>query len=244
MDENISEESIDFALAFREGCREFMGICLRVKPGVLIPRKETELLARTAIGVLKEMAAGKSNPTGGRVRSLRVIDMCCGAGNLACSIATYVPEAKVWGADLAREAVNLTVENSKCLGVADSVEVYQSNLFSSLPYELLGGLVDVIVCNPPYISSGKLERELAPLCRNEPRDAFDGGPYGFKIHEQVSKEAPRWLKPKGVLLFEFGLGQERQLKFILERTKLYQEIRFISDSRGQPRVVMARTATK
>lgn len=241
MDGGISEENFDLESALGEGFKEFMGIRFRVKSGVLIPRKETELLARTAIGVLNGMAAEKKNHLGREAGPLRVVDVCCGAGNIACSIATYVSEVKVWASDLAEESANLATENVKCLDLVDWVEVFQGNLFSSLPYESIGGLVDVIVCNPPYISSGKLELELAPLCELEPREAFDGGPYGLKFHVEVSKEAPRWLKPEGALIFEFGAGQERQLKLVLERTKLYKEIHFVNNSMGQPRVVIACT---
>ncbi|MDR3566735.1 MAG: peptide chain release factor N(5)-glutamine methyltransferase [Syntrophobacteraceae bacterium] len=239
MNDIISEENLDIESALREGCKEFMGIWFRVKSGVLIPRKETELLARTAIGVLKHIAAERENHRGVKAGPLRVIDMCCGAGNIACSIAAYVSGVTVWACDLAEEAVNLATENVTCLGMSDSVRVFRGDLFSALPHESIGGLVDAIVCNPPYISSGKLTRELAALCRSEPREAFDGGPYGLKIHEQVSKEAPRWLGPEGVLLFEFGLGQERQVKYILERTKLYGNIQFVSNSLAKPRVVTA-----
>ena len=97
-----------------------------------------------------------------------------------------------------------------------------------------------MVCNPPYISQAKLAGERAALLENEPREAFDGGPYGLSIHQRMVKEALPFLKPGGSLLFEIGLGQERQVKMLFERTRAYEDIRTVANAAGEVRVVAAR----
>ncbi len=72
----------------------------------------------------------------------------------------------------------------------------------------------MIVCNPPYISTGRLSKDRAVLLEREPVQAFDGGPYGLSIHQRVLSDAPRVLRLDGKLLFEFGLGQDRQLALL------------------------------
>jgi len=78
------------------------------------------------------------------------------------------------------------------------------------------------------------------LLENEPREAFDGGPYGLSIHQRVVKEALPFLRPGGWLLFEIGLGQDRQVKMLFERTRAYQDLRTVANAAGEIRVVGAR----
>ena len=200
----------------------FMGVDLLVERGVLLPRQETELLGQTALEHLHETA--------------RVIDMCCGSGNLACALATRLPRARIWASDLTDACVSLARRNVAHTGV-QNVEVRQGDLFSAL--EGLEGTIDLVVCNPPYISQAKLAGERAALLENEPREAFDGGPYGLTIQQRVVKEALPFLKPGGWLLFEIGAGQERQVELLIARTRAYQQIRKVADAAGEVRVVGA-----
>ena len=113
--------------------------------------------------------------------------------------------------------------NVEHLGLGDRVEVCQGDLFAGLADQGLEGTIDIVVCNPPYISSGRLAGDRAELLEHEPREAFDGGPYGLSIHQRVMADAPRFLKPGGWLLMEFGLGQHRQVKILLDRTQAVRE---------------------
>lgn len=201
----------------------FMDVELLVERGVLVPRDETELLGNTALELLPEEP--------------KVIDMCCGSGNLACAIASRRPDARIWATDLTDACVGLARRNAAHVGV-DNVTVVQGDLFSGLAG--LEGTIDLIVCNPPYISQAKLAGERALLLESEPREAFDGGPYGLSIHQRVVKEALPFLKPGGWLLFEIGLGQERQVKLLFERTRAYQDLRTVANAAGEIRVVGAR----
>ena len=202
----------------------FMDVELLVERGVLQPREETELLGTTALERLPE--------------SPRIIDMCCGSGNLACALASRSPNSRVWASDLTDACVSLARKNAAHTGVAERVSVVQGDLFSGL--NDLEGTIDLIVCNPPYISHAKLAGERAVLLEHEPREAFDGGPYGLSIHQRVVREALPFLKPGGWLLFEIGLGQERQVRLLFERTRAYQDLRMVANAANEVRVVGAR----
>lgn len=196
-----------------------MGVEIETGPGALIPRAETELLGRTALAKLD-----------GTV----VIDVCCGTGNLACAIAAARPDVKVWALDLTDGAVELARANVQRLGLGDRVTVLQGDLFAPLE----GVVADLVVCNPPYISTGRLA-ERTDLA-DEPREAFDGGPYGVSIHQRVAREVHAVLRPGGWLACEFGLGQEKQLERVIARAGGYDVLEFANNDEGAPRVVAAR----
>lgn len=227
-------------LAYLFGRTRFMGVELLSEEGALVPREETEILGRAARERLLAVVAERGSAT--------AIDMCCGSGNLACALATLVPEARFYASDLTDGCVRLTRRNVEHLGLGDRVTVVQGDLFAPLaelgppavPEGGLAGAVDVIVCNPPYISTGRLGKDRAHLLEHEPREAFDGGPYGLSIHQRVIREAPHYLRPGGWLLFEMGLGQEKQLGILFERSKRYEAIELDRDEAGAPRVVRAR----
>lgn len=206
-----------------------MGVELELAPGVLVPRQETELLGERAVSALRAM--------GGEPL---VVDMCCGSGNLALAIAATLPSARVWGADLTNDTVALARRNARRLGLGERVDIRQGDLFGALAGQGLEGRVDMVVCNPPYISTTRLEGESAHLLENEPREAFDGGPYGISIHQRLVREAPAFLRPGGWLMFEFGEGQHRQVAALVARIRAYEPVTFAEDGQGRPRVAIAR----
>lgn len=211
-------------LAHIVGTTQFLGVTLAVRPGVLAPRGETELIGRAAL----------------ERRPALAVDLCCGAGNLACALAVHLPEAEVHATDLTAEACALAADNARALGVDGRVTVHRGDVFGALP-DSLRGRVDVIVCNPPYISSGRLAGDRADLLRFEPREAFDAGPFGLAIHQRVLQGAPAWLRPGGCLLMEMGVGQKRQIEALAARVSGFAEVKFLSDAGGEPRAVAIRT---
>lgn len=208
----------------------FMGLALETTEDVLIPRAETELLARTAIDLLSEVTSP----------SPRVIDMCCGSGNLACALAHQRPDVRVWASDLTDACVALARRNVARLGLEGRVEVTQGDLFAPLAGAGLEHGADLVVCNPPYISTGRLAGESAHLLQGQPREAFDAGPYGLSIHTRVIKDAPAFMRPGGWLAMEIGLGQDKQIERLFARASLFDAPRQLQDSSGAPRVMVAR----
>jgi release factor glutamine methyltransferase len=212
----------------------WMGLDFETNEQVLVPRAETELLARTALDLLAPLAAAP----------VRAIDMCCGSGNLACALAHTRPDICVWASDLTDECVSLARRNVARHGLEARVDVRQGDLFSSLTDEELVGGVDLVVCNPPYISTGKLAGESAHLLDGQPREAFDAGPFGLAIHKRLVGEAAHYLKPGGWLVTEIGLGQQRQISLLFTRAKRYEEEQVWPDENGAPRVIGARLSSE
>lgn len=220
--------------ALEAGRVRFMNLELAVARGALVPRPETELLGRTALDVLEKVLAGGAE--------LRVIDMCCGIGNLTCAIAHHVPAARVWASDLCSVCVQTARANAAALGLTN-VTVHEGDLFQPLGGLGLEGRVDAIVCNPPYISEKRLAGESAHLLDVEPREAFAAGPYGLGVHVRVVREALAFLKPGGALLFEVGLGQDRQVSTLFERARAYSDVTVVHNDAGDGRVVLGYART-
>lgn len=227
-DENILE-------ALASGRQTFMGLELEVGPGALVPRHDTEALGKTMLAAVRDMISNSEAP-----KNPILIDLCCGVGNLGCALAVHLPEARVYLADLLVTSTALAQRNVERLGIQDRVTVLQGDLFQPLEGLGLEGRVTAIVCNPPYISSRKLEQERHEIVEHEPREAFDGGPYGLTIHQRVCREAHRWLQPGGWLMFECGAGQGRQVSMLFDRTRQFGPAQVIEPEPGAAGVAGAR----
>jgi release factor glutamine methyltransferase len=212
------------------GSVRFMGLGFRVTPGTLVPRPETELVTEAALRELDGGAAPAKN----------AIDMCCGVGNIGVVLAARRPGLRVWLSDLTEACVHAAEMNISSHGLSDRVTVKRGDLFEPLRGMGLEGSIDLITCNPPYISTSRLAGERANLLRCEPREAFDAGPYGVTIHQRVIKDAPQFLRPGGCLAFEFGVGQAGQMRMLFLRSGRYRDIQMIKDAAGQERAVLAR----
>ena len=176
-------------LQYLTGVQSFLGRDFHVDERVLIPRPETELLAERAIAALN----ARPSPA--------ALDMCCGSGCLAVSMALGVPDAEVHAADLSEGALAVTAQNAERLHA--QVTLHQGDLFGSIPE---GMRFDVIVSNPPYIPAADC-LELQEEVLREPMMALDGGADGYDFYRRIAEEAPRFLKEGGVLLMEVGFDQ-------------------------------------
>ncbi len=221
--------------SLERGWVRFMGLELHAAAGALVPRAETELLGETATRIIADRLA--------RSGKQLVIDMCCGAGNLACGIASRIEHARVFAADLTEGSVAVARKNVEKHGLGGRVSVHQGDLFDAFADVPEKGEIDVVVCNPPYISTSKLTTERQHLTEHEPREAFDGGPYGIAIHQRVTREALAWLKPDGVLLFEVGVGQDRQVSILFQRAKGFTAVTTVVNETGEVRVLFANKAS-
>ncbi len=213
------------------GRQRFMDIDFFVGPEALIPRKETEILGYAALETLRAIVLknGFSN----------VIDLCTGSGNLALALAFHEPKCRIYGADLSKDAVTLAKRNAVHLAVQDRVEFFVGDLFTPFANEQFFGQIDMVVCNPPYISSQKVSEMPCEVSEYEPRLAFDGGPLGLSILLRLIAEAPNYLKKGGWLGFEVGLGQGNFIQKRLESNDLYSNIEIFPDMNGNLRAILA-----
>lgn len=218
-------------LAHLTGRAHFMGLDMLSGPAALIPRVETEQLAQAGIELLLDEL---------RHPAARVIDVCTGSGNLAFAIAHHVPDAAVFAADISAEALALAEHNRRHLGL-ERVELRRGDLLEPFG-DGFDGTIDLVVCAPPYILSGKVEQMAPEIAEHEPRLAFDGGPLGVTILLRLLEESPRLLRPGGWLALEVGLGQGPALGRRLLRDPHYDAVRQLADARGDVRVILARRA--
>lgn len=212
------------------GRAHFMGLELEFAPDVFIIRPETELLGYSTVDLLST------------VPQPLMIDVGCGSGNLACGIASSLPDLTVFAVDILKSSVDLTTQNICKCNLSNRVTATLGNLFAPLERSEFFNKIDAIVCNPPYIASGRLKGDRAYLVSHEPLEAFDGGPFGFRMHQRLISESLRFLKPGGSLLFEFGAGQDKQILGLFNRAGGYNPITFKVDNTGTARVVIAKKA--
>jgi release factor glutamine methyltransferase len=218
-------------LAYITGREHFLGLDLLASPAALIPRKETEILGRAALRYLKERSLVQPE--------LLVLDVCTGSGNLALAYAHHARKARVFAADLSPDAVELARRNAQFTGLADRASFFAGDLFA--PFDSLGleGRVDLVSCNPPYITSAKVSKMPEEIALHEPRLAFDGGVLGISVVTRLMAEAPRFLKPGGALCFELGLGQGDLLELRLNRQPWVDWVEAHEDEHGAIRALVA-----
>jgi release factor glutamine methyltransferase len=220
-------------LAHLTGRKGFSGMELLVNAGRYIPRRETELLSATA----REWLTA-ATPAGTPVIAM---DLCTGLGTLALAIAHHLPNATVYGSDLLEESVANAKQNAIHLGLADRVTFVAGDLFH--PYAPFGleGRVDAVVSAPPYISSAKVKHLPAEIATFEPQEAFDAGPFGMSIFNELIATSPTFLRSGGVLALEVGLGQGPFLTTRIMRNPAFASVREVRDEAGNVRVLVATT---
>ena len=232
LDSLIEQRLAGIPLAHITGRQRFLDFEMLAGHEALVPRKETELLAELAIDLGKDLAAERAG--------VLAIDVCTGCGNVALAIARHVPAARVFGADLSEEAVSLAQRNADHLGLSEHVQFRAGDLLAPFDEPAFLGNVDLLTCNPPYISSAKVGQMAEEISAHEPRLAFDGGPFGVAILMRLLQDAPKFLKPGGWLAFEVGLGQGPAMQKRLTSAGVYRDIRTLADHNGAIRALAAR----
>jgi release factor glutamine methyltransferase len=231
LDALVAQRVSGVPLAHLTGFQRFMGLELIAGPQALIPRVETALLGNAALSRVRAAADARGQAL--------VIDVCTGSGNLAVALAHAEPRATVHAADLSEEAVLLARRNITHLGLGGRVQAHCGDFLMPFASDAFLGQVDVLVCNPPYISSGKVKAMPDEISGHEPQLAFDGGPFGIRMLQRLMKEAPAFLRPGGWLAFEVGLGQGPAVLQWLGKMSEFARVETQADAEGQIRVVQA-----
>jgi len=217
MERRAAREPLQYIL----GHWQFRRLELKADGRALVPRPETELTAELAIRAAQ--AAG---------REPRVLDIGTGSGCIALSVASEVPGSRVWATDISGDALGLARENAAELNIS-SVTFLQGDLYAAVPSEMRGSF-DVIVSNPPYVTSAEYE-ELQPEVReHEPAGALLAGDGGMQFQKRLIEKAPEWLRPGGTLVLEGSPAQ------ILALVGAYGA-EPVNDLQGLPRCLVLRT---
>ena len=218
-------------VAYLIGKKEFFNIELKVAPGVLIPRPETELLVELVIEHVQ--VSGK--------KTSRILDLGTGSGAIGLALSKNLPNSQVTCVDVSAEALKIAQENARLLNL-NSVKFIQSNwlddLAISLPAEEC--LFDVIVSNPPYIRHDDIHLSQGDL-RFEPLSALTDDHDGLMAYRSIFKEAVAFLNPSGLILVEHGFDQSKEVCELLQEQN-YINIKAHQDLAGIWRAASANRA--
>ncbi len=204
--------------------QEFYGLDFLVTPDVLIPRPETELIVEAAIEILRE----KNSP--------EFCEIGIGSGCISVSILHEDETARAIGLDVSEKALQIAGQNAERHEVADRLELKISDIFASLINEKF----DLIVSNPPYISSEEVENLQREVRDFEPRFALTDGKNGLTIIEKIVRDAPNFLKSNSFLLMEIGFNQAGIVREMFS-PQIWQKVGILPDLQRIPRMVKAQT---
>lgn len=201
---------------------EFMGMNFIVKPGVLIPRPDTEVLVEEVIKHIKEKAYTK------------VCDVCSGSGAIGIAIAEFVKDAKVIMYDISEDALAVAKLNIERFNLSKSVHVEFSDLLKVAISQ--SEKFQVVVSNPPYIREAVIPTLMEDVKNYEPYIALSGGSDGLDFYRRITKESLLVLEEDGLLAFEIGYDQREEVKAILLKAG-FENIECIKDLSGNDRVI-------
>jgi release factor glutamine methyltransferase len=209
--ELVDRRSAGEPVAYLTGVREFFGLEFQVRPGVLIPRPETELLVER----VRESFAPD--------RRLRFVDLGTGSGVIAITLGVLFPRAVGMAVDICDQALRVAVQNIRAHRVAERIYPVRGDL-GAVP---ASGGFDLVVSNPPYLSSAEL-LEISHEVRNfEPERALVGGPRGVELLEVLAHTGRRLLRPGGRMLVEIGCLQGKEALAIFsgwDRAQVHRDL--------------------
>lgn len=216
-------------LQYIVGEQEFMGLSFNVNEAVLIPRQDTETLVETALSFAK-------NKKG----SISILDMCCGSGAIAISMAYFLPKSKLTACDISEAALNVARSNAKKNGVEKKINFIESDLYMPVQKKKpMKDKFDMILCNPPYIPSYVIPTLQREIKDHEPVAALDGGKDGLDFYRKMVTDSAVHLKKGGYILFEIGHDQADDVTALLEEEGCYKDIFTHKDMARSDRVITA-----
>jgi release factor glutamine methyltransferase len=205
-------------LQYLTGVSYFRHLELKVGPGVLVPRPESELLVEAVLTFIEKLDGAVS-----------VVDLGAGSGALALAIATEAPQTHVIAVEKSAAAVEWLKENVSFID--EKVRILESDVATAL----VGVKCDVVIANPPYIpDSQELPRDVK---EHEPQEALFGGEDGMKTPRLFIEAASRLLKSGGFLAIEHHEEQGLEIAAVLSGD--FTDILLHKDLTGRPRFTTA-----
>jgi len=186
----LSREPLQYIV----GSTELWSLDFDVTPDVLIPRPETERLIELALSLVRSERD--------RTRSRTICDVGTGSGCIAIALAHELPAAQVTALDVSASALRIAAANAMRNDVADRIRFVASDLFAAVDDQRF----DIVVSNPPYVSTSELD-SAQPELAYEPRAALDGGADGLDIIRRLLQAVPQYLASGGWALVEIGCDQ-------------------------------------
>ena len=215
----LTHEPLQYIL----GETEFMSLKFRVTPDVLIPRPDTETLVEWALENLKERGP------------IRILDIGTGSGNIAVSLAHYLPEAQVVAVDSSEQAVRLALENARRYIPNGRIQIERADVLREDLSTRFGEPFDVIVSNPPYVTEEEFEQLPPEVARHEPEAALrENQPYAY--YRRIAEMAWNLTREAGEIYVEVGAGHSADVRQIFSSAG-YRHTEVRKDLAGIERVV-------
>lgn len=212
------------------GEAEFFSLKFTLNRHCLIPRPETEIVVETAI----ECCRHYDDPH----RTIHILDIGSGCGNIAIALAKHVDRAFITAIDIDPEALAQAQANAQMHRVQSRIAFQRQDVFSVKP-ELLPEKMDMVISNPPYVSSDEYEKLPIEIKNFEPRQALDGGIDGLQFYSKIAELSPGLLADGGWLVLEIGADQKEAVHTILSEVNAFRQIKVIHDLNRLPRVMVA-----
>jgi release factor glutamine methyltransferase len=211
-------------IAYLVGKKGFHNIELLVRPGVLIPRPETELLVEIGIREITRL--------GGKAK---LLDLGTGSGAIALAVASAAPRSLVTATDQSLEALAIAKTNAQYLHLEAQVQFFQGSWYEAIGKDTL---FDLILSNPPYIESSDPHLNQGDL-RFEPLEALTDQSNGLSCLEVIISGSTSCLNPDGLVAVEHGFDQSDAV-IKLMRTAGLRDIQTHLDLAGYHRVASGR----
>jgi|LSQX01.3.fsa_nt_gb release factor-specific protein-(glutamine-N5) methyltransferase len=225
--ELINKRRNHMPVSYITGHKEFMGLDFIVNEHTLIPRPDTETLVEEVSHLIEAFV--------NKQETIRILDLCSGSGAIGLSLAHRFPQMELVLADISPRAMAVARMNAQNLGLNQQTDFKVGDLFDAIKGS---DDFDVIVSNPPYITSNDMRSLPRDVREYEPRQALDGGGSGLEFYERISDKARQYLVNGGSLYFEIGADQGQEVSELLRQFN-WQDIEVINDLAGKSRVVRA-----
>jgi len=208
------------------GRREFWSLDFLLSPDTLVPRPDTETLVEAALAACPERDA-----------PLRILDLGTGTGAILAALLAERPRAFGLGVDRSEGAARTARDNLVRNGLGGRAQVMVGDWGAAL-----AGRFDLVVSNPPYITSAEMTELPVEVRRYDPRLALEAGADGLDAYRAITAGLPRLLAPGAVAVLELGAGQEAAVAGLARNAGLLIDGPARRDLAGTPRALVARRA--
>jgi len=230
IDDIIAKRAKNMPLAYILSEWDFYGRTFHITQDVLIPRPETEILAGKALEYVNAAVGAAS-----------VLDLCCGSGCIGITLALENLYATLTLADISQKALDVSHRNTERYNLSSRVTCRMANAQKEPPEDFQG--FDIIVCNPPYITTAEMKTLDRSVRDYEPTLALDGGSDGLSFYRSILEKWAHTLSSSGRILFEVGMGQADSVVELMAAAE-FTELEILSDYNGIDRVVCGKCPNK